>query len=48
MTALECFNEFKTLRLYEIVIDLKEDEVLQKSIYAFFIRYKFNKCRVYF
>ena len=40
MTALECFNEFKTRRVYETFIDLKEDKVLKKFIYAFFVCYK--------
>ena len=37
MTVLECFNEFETWRLFETFIGLKEDEVLKKNIYAFFL-----------
>ena len=48
MTALECFSDFKTRRLYETFIHLKEDEVLKKSIYRFLICYQFNKCRLCF
>ena len=37
MTALKCFNEFETWRLYEIFIHLKEDKVLKKSIAFLFV-----------
>ena len=36
MTALKCFNEFESRRLYETFIHLKEDGVLKKSLYGFF------------
>ena len=47
MTALKCFNELETRRLYEILINLKKDEVSKKSV-AFKFVTNFIKVLGYF